>query len=241
MIKNLICRIKAYAKLTVKGGSSGGEDDFLKKLISSPKDTLIDLGYDDSVIGNRVYAIRRNFTVTMAPSAEYTITLAENVGGMIDVFGTVMVERLNAETSIQNPGLVFQTYRIDDKLVIIHRNDEDEMTYTFNVFSIFVANEKTIETAGNVEVVGKCYYRLLDAYGVTSTLKDNDGNIVIPDDDDRRLVVGEQYTLYVDVMEGCILEGVSINGEEVESIPYTFVCDGDIEVQTYSREENDYV
>ena len=95
-------RLKAYAKLSVHVNPQPvvGGDDFLKKILTTSKDTLIDLGYKDAISGNEVYAIRRNFDVISLQHSTFTVILGQSVSKVFTCGGCLYEEGVSTDFPI---------------------------------------------------------------------------------------------------------------------------------------------
>lgn len=236
---DLHCRLRAYAKLTVEqnGGGVGG-DDFLKKIVTTPKDTLIDLGYKDSVSGREVYAVRRSFQFTPIADVEYKITLADNVERILSFNGNFKSE--NYSVSIPVKKVVEDIFTVDNEYYFIFTGGDYE--YNFDVYFVFIGSEEYITQ----EDIGECKIeRVVNKYSLTTEAENCSivvklgDEIVNPGDD--ALIDKETYSVYVNVEDGYELDSVYINEtQKYGDQPYTFVCRENTVVRATASEKQRY-
>ena len=247
MVKNLSCRIKAYAKLSATVQGQGGGDDFLKKMLTTSKDTLIDLGYKDIETNREVYAIRRRFTIDPiyidddheTGDVVYKIDLAESVGRVLSFSGSVcsQVDSESVCCSIPNDTLASDLQIINDKYSFTSTlNGKGE--YTFDILFVFIGNKEivTSEDVGEVVIHRECEYHVHEINS-NVTLLDSDGKQVTS----SKIMSGYSYTLYVEPYSDYELKSVTFNGNNItNNIPYHFDCNGDVSVTAISEKIEPY-
>lgn len=233
MVKNLSCRIKAYAKLSVNKEVEILGEDFLKEVVTTPKDTLIDLEYKDVATNREVYAVRRIFNLDKPSGVEFNIKLASCVGRVLNSFGYVYSD--NYGFPFPN-STVNKNVRIENNVFEFTAETSGTHEYTYDIYIVFTGTKEylTQEDIGNVTIEGKKFD--LTTYGYAEfVVYDETGSRVVSGD--RVLEGGKQYTVQsVTAFPGYVLNGTLFNGNYI-TIPYTFVCREDVSLAAETEEE----
>lgn len=224
---NLRCRLRAYAKLTAKIGSGEGGDDFLKKIITTSSDDVIDLGYKDALSGKEVYAVRRHFSYTLRDSKEgYVIRLGENIESVFSFFGNVNCDGLISKNLQDN------LYTIEDNKIRLNFYTEDDSQYmdhdyTFDAYFVFTCTEDGADI-GRVEL--ETYRFDLHTSGENCEVEVVDTNTMqIVEDGEGVLKSGTVYQVYVTTTDGYQIKSIRLNGNIIFSGD-TFTCTEDVSI-----------
>lgn len=224
---NLRCRLRAYAKLTAKIGSGEGGDDFLKKIITTSSDDVIDLGYKDALSGKEVYAVRRHFSYTLRDSKDvYVIRLGENIESVFSFFGNVNCDGLISNNPHDS------MYTIEDNKIRLNFYTEDDSQYmdhdyTFDAYFVFTCTEDGADI-GRVEL--ETYRFDLHTIGENCEVEVVDTNTMqIVEDGEGVLKSGTVYQVYVTTTEGYQIKSIRLNGNIIFSGD-TFTCTEDVSI-----------
>ena len=157
MIKDLHCRLRAYAKLTanIQGGGGSGDDDFLKKIITSNENNLIDLGYRDAKSNRKVYALRRYFFHRVGDHVETVMKLGKNIDSLFYFDGTGKVDTgrytgLGKISDLED----FQLVVGDNEMTISFYNDHNATDAIVDIYYVFTGtkDELTYSDVGDVTI-----------------------------------------------------------------------------------------
>ena len=232
MIMNISCRLKAYAKLTavVQGGGGTGGDDFLKTTLTTPVDTVIDLGYKDVVSNKEVYSVRRHFTHRFANYEDgYLIQLGENIEKHFTFFCAVKNEDIGTETIsskycfIEDNKIYLRFYTPDEEV-----ESED---YEFDIYFVFTCTEDGADI-GDVEFEADRFDLEREEINCTVTVETTKGNEV--DDGVGVLEKGVSYIISASPNDGYNMDTLTLNGEDIES-GETHECIGDFSIYAEAK------
>lgn len=239
---DLHCRLRAYAKLTVEqsGGGVGG-DDFIKKILTTPKDTLIDLGYKDIATNKEVYALRRKFYFSAPSQTESLVQLSKCIGGLISVSGNVYANNQYESECVTFPSSsVNRSVRVNDGVyTFVARSNSSNITYGYDVFFVFTGTKEylTYEDVGDVIIYNE-RFNLTTIGEATFFIYDDNGNRI--ESGEGVIESGKHYTIESVIPNtGYELNSVKLNSETI-SLPYTFICGGDVNIVAETDVPSEY-
>lgn len=255
---DLRCKLRAYAKLSVNGGQGGG-DDYLKLLLSSQANTLIDLGYKDADSGHEVYAIRRVFDFNVTRPSEtttYRIKLGKNIEKVFTKGGDINTLSNNyhvGASEVFNSGNRISLATNDDVLTFAFTSDSESAAgkpylfpSRFDIYFVFTGTKEymTYEDIGDVIISDPNKVSIIvndDSHHLDNVeITDSNGNII--PDFDNAFTKGDTYIIQdITVDSGYAIKEIYFDRESI-SLPYTFVChesseDYELTIDTYKLDE----